>query len=346
MGGRGAPRPAIRAVAGGAPAGEDRMYRGINLASARLGAEAVACSDDFFAPMSRLIRDSEPEYHRGRYDENGKWMDGWESRRRRGGGFDWCVVRLAVPGRLIRFELDTRHFTGNYPPGAALDGATGDEFPAPNSREWQPLTPQLSLGGDARAHRGVRGPEHRLPLGAPSHLPGRGTRPASGHRPAAGERRTGRAPGALRAAERGAGGGRLRLALRQSGIRHHGRAGHRHGRWLGDGAPAGARQRVDHHRARGARGDGRDRDRHRATSRATTRPRSPSRRRRCPRCTTTRWSPRRCSGRRCSPEQPLGADRIHRFPIESAPPATHIKVNSHPDGGISRIRAFGTPRPD
>ena len=53
------------------------MYRGINLASARLGAETVACSDDFFASMSRLIRDSEPEYHRGRYDENGKWMDGW-----------------------------------------------------------------------------------------------------------------------------------------------------------------------------------------------------------------------------------------------------------------------------
>ena len=44
--------------------------------------------------------------------------------------------------------------------------------------------------------------------------------------------------------------------------------------------------------------------------------------------------------------QPLGADRIHRFPIDSAPPATHIKVNSHPDGGISRIRAFGPPRRD
>ena len=42
--------------------------------------------------------------------------------------------------------------------------------------------------------------------------------------------------------------------------------------------------------------------------------------------------------------QPLEADRIHRFPIDSAPHATHIKVNSHPDGGISRIRAFGSPR--
>ena len=126
------------------------MYRGINLASARLGAEAVACSDDFFAPMSRLIRDSEPVFQADRYDENGKWMDGWESRRRRGGGFDWCVVRLAVPGRVLRFELDTRHFTGNFPPGAALDGAAGDEHPAPDSGEWKPLTPQIGLGADAQ----------------------------------------------------------------------------------------------------------------------------------------------------------------------------------------------------
>ena len=107
------------------------MNEGINLASARLGAEAVACSDEFFAAASRLIDDAEPVHHPGRFDDHGEWMDGWETRRRRSGGFDWCVVRLAAPGRLLRFELDTRYFTGNYPPGAALDGAAGDECPAP-----------------------------------------------------------------------------------------------------------------------------------------------------------------------------------------------------------------------
>ena len=44
--------------------------------------------------------------------------------------------------------------------------------------------------------------------------------------------------------------------------------------------------------------------------------------------------------------QALEADRIHRFPIAPAAPVTHVKVNAHPDGGISRIRAFGTPRDD
>ena len=45
-------------------------------------------------------------------------------------------------------------------------------------------------------------------------------------------------------------------------------------------------------------------------------------------------------------EQPHAADRVHRFPIDASTPVSHIKVNSHPDGGISRIRAFGTLRRD
>ena len=73
------------------------MNEGINLTSARLGAEAVACSDEFFAAMSRLIDDSEPVFCPDRFDDHGHWMDGWETRRRRSGGFDWCVVRLAAP---------------------------------------------------------------------------------------------------------------------------------------------------------------------------------------------------------------------------------------------------------
>ena len=36
-----------------------------NLSSAKAGAEAVDCSDDFFADKSRLIADSEPEFIEG-----------------------------------------------------------------------------------------------------------------------------------------------------------------------------------------------------------------------------------------------------------------------------------------
>ena len=119
----------------------------INLASAKLGAKAVACSDDFFAEMSRLIQDADPVFVAGKYDENGKWMDGWESRRRRSGGFDWCVIRLAVPGRIAGFDIDTRHFTGNFPPGAEIEGAVGDTPPT-DASDWVSLLGEVSLGGD------------------------------------------------------------------------------------------------------------------------------------------------------------------------------------------------------
>lgn len=119
----------------------------INLASAKLGAKTVACSDDFFAEMARLIQDSEPVFLPGEYDTNGKWMDGWESRRRRSGGFDWCVIQLAVPGIIAGFDVDTRHFTGNFPPGASIEGSTEVECPSADS-QWIPLLDEVSLKGN------------------------------------------------------------------------------------------------------------------------------------------------------------------------------------------------------
>ena len=62
-----------------------------------------------------------------KYDNHGKWMDGWESRRRRGGGHDWCVVKLGVKGVIRGVDIDTSHFTGNYPPAASLEACLSDE---------------------------------------------------------------------------------------------------------------------------------------------------------------------------------------------------------------------------
>ena len=99
----------------------------INLAQPRLGAEVVFATDDFFADKARLIDPAEPVFIPGKYDENGKWMDGWESRRKRIPGHDWCVVRLGVSGLVAGFEIDTSHFTGNYPPGAEIEVCRSDE---------------------------------------------------------------------------------------------------------------------------------------------------------------------------------------------------------------------------
>lgn len=129
---------------------DDLRRHYVNLAQPRLGAEVVYATDDFFADKARLIDPAEPVFVAGKYDANGKWMDGWESRRKRTPGHDWCVIRLGVPGRIAGFEIDTRHFTGNYPPGAELEVCRSSEA-APRDG-WTRVTDRLALKGDDRIY--------------------------------------------------------------------------------------------------------------------------------------------------------------------------------------------------
>ena len=119
-----------------------------NLLSASLGARPLSCSDEFFAPASRMLADSEPVFIPDKYDDHGKWMDGWESRRCRQPDktHDWCVVRLAAVAAPKGVLIDTRHFTGNYPPHASLDGCHADEVDG--ATEWSPLLSKIPLQPD------------------------------------------------------------------------------------------------------------------------------------------------------------------------------------------------------
>ena len=85
----------------------------VNLASARLGAVGISSTDEFFAPLSRMLNDDPAAFDPDLYDDNGKYMDGWESRRKRVPGHDHAIIRLAMPGRIFGFDVDTRFFTGN-----------------------------------------------------------------------------------------------------------------------------------------------------------------------------------------------------------------------------------------
>ena len=120
----------------------------INLAQPRLGAEIVECSDDFFAECSRMLKPEEPVFIDGKFDDHGKWMDGWESRRRRGGGYDHAIVKLGLAGEIRGVEIDTTHFTGNYPPEASLEACFSDTAPD-DSTEWTMLIPKTGLNGDS-----------------------------------------------------------------------------------------------------------------------------------------------------------------------------------------------------
>jgi allantoicase len=131
------------------PNAPDFTRRYVNLADARLGAQALATSDDFFAPMARMLNPEPAVFIPGKYDDHGKWMDGWESRRKRTAGYDWCIVKLGRPGVVKGLDLDTSHFTGNYPPAASVEGAYLPDGEPSADTEWTEIVPSASLGGNS-----------------------------------------------------------------------------------------------------------------------------------------------------------------------------------------------------
>ena len=122
----------------------------LDLAQPRLGGAVVYATDDFFADKARLIDPAEPVFIPGKYDDNGKWMDGWESRRKRVPGHDWAIVRLGAPGEIAGFEIDTRNFTGNYPPRASIEGCVSEAAIPPDDAVWVTLVPVTDLRGNDR----------------------------------------------------------------------------------------------------------------------------------------------------------------------------------------------------
>ena len=130
--------------------------RYVNLADPRLGAQALEASDDFFAPKERMLNPEPAVFIPGKFDDHGKWMDGWETRRKRSTGYDWCVVKLARPGVIKGIDLDTSHFTGNSPPAASIEGAHVADGGAPNqSTQWTEIVPSTTLQGNSHHYLDV-----------------------------------------------------------------------------------------------------------------------------------------------------------------------------------------------
>jgi len=122
----------------------------IRLEQPRLGTRVVFATDDFFAPKERLIDPAEPVFIADKYDDHGKWMDGWESRRRRDGGFDYCIVHLGTPGIIHGVEIDTRFFTGNFPPAASMDACVSEDEVPSIETDWREVLARVELRGDDR----------------------------------------------------------------------------------------------------------------------------------------------------------------------------------------------------
>jgi allantoicase len=130
-----------------------------DLASERLNGRAILANDEFFAGKQNLLKESKPIFIEGKYTARGKWMDGWETRRRRTPGFDWCIVRLGLPGVIRGVMVDTSFFKGNYPEQFSLEACDlGPGHPYSNERKrlasdstaWNQVFPHTALRGDSQ----------------------------------------------------------------------------------------------------------------------------------------------------------------------------------------------------
>jgi len=123
-------------------------HQWIQLEQPRLGSKVTYATDEFFAAKERLIDPKDPVFIDDKYDDHGKWMDGWESRRKRTPGNDHCIIRLGVPGIVHGVNVDTRFFTGNYPPQVSLDACVSDQDVPVDG--WFEVLPVTDLAGDAQ----------------------------------------------------------------------------------------------------------------------------------------------------------------------------------------------------
>src|ERR1700738_4129941 len=124
----------------------------IDLASERLGGAVLFANDKFFAPKENLLKPQAPIFIEGKYTDLGKWMDGWETRRRRTPGFDWCVVRLGLSGIVGGVFGDTSHFKGNYPESCSLEACAIEDVPTADQLtsdliQWTEILSKVNLHG-------------------------------------------------------------------------------------------------------------------------------------------------------------------------------------------------------
>ena len=324
----------------------------IDLAAERAGGSVLLANDEFFAPKEALLKSTPAEWREGVYTERGKWMDGWETRRRRTPGYDWCIVRLGIPGIIRGVVVDTSFFRGNYPESCSIEGAVVDGTPDPDTiaatAQWTEILPRSPLQGDARNAFAVPNETpfthlrfNIFPDGGVARLRvhGEGYFDPRRHHPGS--------EVDLAAAENG---GQVLLSSDMF-------FGHRHNLIM----PGRSTHMGDGWETRRRRGPGHDWTIVKLATRGTLhrveidtdhfKGNAPGRcslevcdARSVPNADIQTLAARVGAWRLLVRETPLQPHTRHRFTdlVEPAP-ATHARLNIYPDGGIARLRLYGMP---
>jgi allantoicase len=324
----------------------------IDLTAERAGGAVLLANDEFFAPKEGLIKSTPAEWREGVYTERGKWMDGWETRRRRTPGYDWCIVRLGIPGIVRGVIVDTSFYTGNFPESCSIEATSVAGTPDPEAiaknANWTEILARSPLEGDARnafvVQNGMPATHLRLniyPDGGVARLRvhGEGYFDASRHHPGS--------EIDLAAAETG--GQVLLCSDMFYGNRHHlimpGRSTH-----MGDGWETRRRRGPGHewtivklatrgtlHRVEI------DTDHYKGNAPGRCMVEA------CDAPSVSNGDVQTLAGRvgawrTLVHESPLQPHSRHRFTdLAHHGPSTHVRLNIYPDGGIARMRLYGMP---
>jgi allantoicase len=271
-------------------------------------------------------------------------MDGWETRRRRSPGYDWVIVRLGLAGVVRGVVIDTSFFTGNYPPGASIDASdvagtpTADELTSP-SVKWRPLLDKVELQGDAKNDFVVDDAARRVTHLRLNIFPDGGVARLRVHGDVVPDERI------------FANGREVDLAAMENGgfvvscsDMHY---GHRQNLIL----PGRSTHMGDGWETKRRRGPGNDWTIVRLARRGTIerveldtdhfKGNAPGR------CmleacdVSSTFEADRANWRPLVAESPLQPHTRHAFDVSSPAPATHVRLNIYPDGGVARLRLIG-----
>lgn len=315
-----------------------------DLAAERLGGQVIAANDDFFAEKENLIKASAPEWREGEYTDRGKWMDGWETRRRRTPGHDWAVIRLGLPGIIHGVVLDTAFFTGNFPEEASIDVCVVDGFDeiertSGGSVRWETLLPKSPLKGNTKNEFAIDGKGKRVTHLRLSIFPDGGVARLRVHGEVVPDASA--LTGEIDLAAMANGGYVVSCSDMHYGNRNNlilpGRSTH-----MGDGWETKRRRGPGHDWAivqlarRGAI-DRVELDTDHFKGNAPGKCDLEY----CDAIADSEFDPEKAKWGVVVPETPLKAHERHEFKVSSPKPATHVRLNIYPDGGVARLRLFG-----
>ena len=125
-----------------------------DLAVRTFGGAVVWANDEAFAGRENLVNPGPATFSPRTFGAKGQVYDGWETRRRRPtheGDHDEAIVRLGSPGVVRAVVVDTSFFTGNFPSEASVEGLCVDGTPTVEdlrSADWTTLVGRTSLAGD------------------------------------------------------------------------------------------------------------------------------------------------------------------------------------------------------